>query len=278
MKRVWLNTKLIKGKLPMSSHDRGMTLGDGLFETLAVRDGVALWRFEHIERMRAAAEATSIPFPETEIENGIDALSYKAKGHHVLRLTLTRGEDGRGLAGEIKKPKLMGTLDPFDGQLRFQSVKLITSAIRRNLYSPASRMKTLSYIDNVLAAREAAAAGADDALMLNSAGRVASATIANVFVEKDGTIITPALAEGILPGVMRAAVIRAAKQRGIQVKEKQVKPADAANADGLFLTNSLRFIRPVAMLDGKRYGPRSKIVDELSRALLNAETEQLVLS
>lgn len=278
MKRIWLNTKLIKGKLPLFSNDRGLTLGDGLFETLAVRDGVALWRFEHIERVRAAAEAIGIPFPETDIENAIDALTHKTKGHHVLRLTLTRGEGGRGLAGEIKQPTLVGTLDPFDGQQRFQSVKLMTSAIRRNLNSPASRMKTLSYMDNVLAAREAAAAGADDALMLNSAGRVASSTIANIFFEKEGALITPALSEGILPGVMRAAVIRAVKQLGVQVREKQIKPADIATADGLFLTNSLRFIRPVAMLDGKRYAPRSKIVDELSRALQNAEMEQLVLS
>jgi branched-subunit amino acid aminotransferase/4-amino-4-deoxychorismate lyase len=64
----------------------------------------------------------------------------------------------------------------------------------------------------------------------------------------------------------------------IHVRERQVRPADAENADGLFLTNSLRFIRPVAVLDGKRYAPRSKIVDGLSRMLLNAETEQLVLS
>jgi branched-chain amino acid aminotransferase len=278
MKRMWLNSKLIKGKLALSSHDRGLTLGDGLFETFAVRDGVALWRFEHIERMRSSAAALGIPFPETDIENAIDALAYKAKAEHVLRLTLTRGEGGRGLAGEIKKPMLLGTLDPFDGQLRFQPVKLMTSAVRRNLYSPASRMKTLSYMDNILAAREAIASGADDALMLNSAGRVASSTIANAFVEKDGVLITPTLAEGILPGVMRSAVIRAAKHLGIQVKERQVKPAEAASADGLFLTNSLRIIRPVAMLDGRRYGPRSKIVDGLSRALLNAETEQLVLS
>jgi branched-chain amino acid aminotransferase len=278
MKRIWFNSKLIKGKLPLSSHDRGLTLGDGLFETLAVRDGVPLWRFEHMERMRLSAATLGIPFPETDIENGIDALTYKAKGHHVLRLTLTRGEGGRGLAGEIRKPTLMGTLDPFDGQLRFQPAKLMTSAIKRNLHSPVSHMKTLSYMDNVLAAREAAVVGADDALILNSAGRVASSTIANIFLEKEGMLFTPALAEGILPGVMRAAVIRAAKHIGIQVKERQVKPADMVNADGLFLTNSLRFIRPVAMLDGKRYAPRSKIVDGLSRALLNAETEQLVLS
>jgi branched-chain amino acid aminotransferase len=278
MKRIWLNSKLVKGKLPLSAHDRGLTLGDGLFETIAVRDGVALWRFEHIERMGVSAQAIGIPLPETDIENAIDALSHKARGHHVLRLTLTRGEGGRGLAGEIKRPTLVGTLDPFDGQLRFQPVKLMTSATRRNLHSPASCMKTLSYMDNVLAAREAATVGADDALMLNSAGRVASSTIANIFIEKDGALVTPALAEGILPGVMRAAVIGAAKQLGVQVKEKQVKPADAVNADGFFLTNSLRFIRPVAMLDGRRYGPRSKIVDGLSRALLNAEMEQLVLS
>lgn len=277
MKRYWHNRKLAKGLLAIPAHDRGLTLGDGLFETLAVRDGVALWRFEHIERMRAAAQTVGIPFPEMDIENAIDALTHRAKGHHVLRLTLTRGEGGRGLAGEIKRPTLLGTVDTFDGQLRFQPVKLITPAIRCNLHSPASRMKTLSYMDNVLAAREAAAAGADDALMLNSAGRVASSTIANIFLEKDGTLSTPALAEGILPGVMRAAVIRAAKQSGIQVREKQVKSADVANADGLFLTNSLRFIQPVAALDGKVYGPRSKIVDGLSRALLNAEAEQLVL-
>jgi branched-chain amino acid aminotransferase len=278
MKRLWHNRMLAKGALALSSHDRGLTLGDGVFETLAVQDGVALWRFEHIERMRVSAEVTGIPFPETEIENAIDALSHRAKGHHVLRLTLTRGEGGRGLAGDIKRPTLIGTLAPFDGQLRFQPVKLVTSTVRRNLHSPSSRMKTLSYMDNVLAAREAAAAGSDDALMLNSAGRVASSTIANIFLEKDGTLMTPALTEGILPGVMRAAVIRAAKQSGIPVRERQVRPADAGNADGLFLSNSLRFVRPVAMLDGRRYAPRSKMVDVLCRALLDAETEQLVLS
>lgn len=277
MKRVWHGGTLAKGTLALPAHDRGLTLGDGLFETLAVRDGVALWRFEHLERMRGAAAVLGIPFPESGIENAIDALTHGAKGHHVLRLTLTRGEGGRGLAGGAEKPALLATLDPFDGQLRFQPVKLVTSKVRRNLHSPASRMKTLSYMDNVLAAREAAKAGADDALMLNSAGRVASSAIANIFLEKNGTLATPALAEGILPGVMRAAVIRAARQSGIPVKEKQVKPADAANADGLFLTNSLRFIRPVAALDGRVYGRRSKIVDELSRALLSAETGQLVL-
>jgi branched-chain amino acid aminotransferase len=277
VKRVWHNTKPAKETVAMSAHDRGLTLGDGLFETIAVSSGVALWRFEHLERMRGAAETLGIPFPEADIENAIDALTHRARGHHVLRLTLTRGKGGRGLAGEIRKPTLIATLDPLDAKLRFQPVRLVTSSVRRNMHSPASGMKTLSYTDNVLAAREAAAAGADDALMLNSVGRIACSAIANVFLEMDGKLVTPPLSEGILPGIMRGAVLRVARHLGIPAREKQVKPAEAARADGLFLSNSLRFIRPVAALDGRRYGQRSMIVEALSRALLNAETEQLVL-
>jgi branched-chain amino acid aminotransferase len=278
MKRVWLHSGLVTGNLALSAQDRGLTLGDGVFETLAVTKGVALWRFEHIERMRSAALALGIPFPEEMIENAVDALTYRARGSHVLRLTLTRGEGGRGLAGDIAKPTLIGTLVPFDEALRFQHMTIATSSVRRNLQSPATRIKTLSYIDNVLAAREAAQAGADDALMLNTAGRVACCSIGNIFLEKDGCLVTPSLSEGILPGVMRAAILRMAVQAGIMLKERQVKVADLANADCVFVTNSLRFIRSVSRCDGKRYATRSKLVDRLAQGLLNTEQEQIVLN
>jgi branched-chain amino acid aminotransferase len=278
MKRVWLNTALAEGKISLSAQDRGLTLGDGVFETIAVNQGIALWRFEHIERMRQAASELGIPFPEDAIENAIDALTHRAKAHHVLRLSLTRGEGGRGLAGSTTKPTLIGTLQPFDETLRFQTVSLMTSTVRRNLQSPSSRLKTLSYIDPVLAAREAASNGFDDALMLNTAQRVACCSIGNLFLDMDGTLLTPSLAEGILPGIMRASVIRLAKQAGVTVKEKQVKPADIARADGMFVTNSLRFIRAVTKCDAKRFSPRSKIIDRLVRGLLAAEQEQILLN
>jgi branched-chain amino acid aminotransferase len=143
MKRVWFNTQLVKGAIGLSPYDRGLTLGDGVFETLAVKRGVALWRFEHVERMRAAAALLGIAFAEDAIENALDALSHRVKGAHVLRLTLTRGEGGRGLAGDSAKPSLIGTLQPFDEALRFQPATVVTSAVRRNLHSPASRLKTL---------------------------------------------------------------------------------------------------------------------------------------
>jgi branched-chain amino acid aminotransferase len=278
MKRVWFNKELVAGKFALSAQDRGLTLGDGLFETLAVNKGIALWRFEHIERMRKAAVELGLPFPETDIENAIDALTDRTKDHHVLRLTLTRGEGGRGLSGDIAKPTLVGSLQPFDASLRFQPVSLLTSKIRRNLHSPSSRLKTLSYVDQILAAREAIAGEADDALMLNTGGRVSCTTIGNIFLEFNGALVTPSLSEGVLPGIMRDAVIRLAKNAGISIREKQVKPADLAKADFMFVTNSLRFVRAVTKLDGKRFSARSKFVDKIVQGLLNVEQEQIILN
>jgi branched-chain amino acid aminotransferase len=277
MKRVWLNAELLKGKLAFSATDRGLTLGDGVFETIAVTNTVALWRFEHLERMRKSAAALGIPYPEEKVENAIDALTHKTKGHHVLRLTLTRGDGGRGLAGAIEKPTLVGTLMPFDHTQRFKPASLITSSVRRNLNSPASALKTLSYIDNILAAREAQDKGADDALMLNSAGRVACTTIANLFLETEGGLVTPALGEAVLPGIMRAEIIRTARAFGIPVKEKRIAAKDLQSADHIFITNSLRFLRGVNRLDGKRFSIRSKLIDRIVQSLLQAEQEQLIL-
>jgi branched-chain amino acid aminotransferase len=278
MKRIWFNKGLVKGKLTVSAQDRGLTLGDGVFETLAVNGDVALWRFEHVERMRKAALELGVPFPEDAVEDAIDALTRRCKGHHVLRLTLTRGAGGRGLAGGVGKPTLIGSIMPFDERLRFQPLTLTTSSIRRNLHSPSSRLKTLSYIDNVIAAREAHAKDVDDALMLNTGGRVASATIGNVFLLVEGTLLTPSLSEGILPGIMRDSVIRLAKQAGIKVSEKQIKPSDIAKADSMFVTNSLRFVRSVTKCDDKRFSARSKIPDSIVRGLLSAEQEQIILN
>ena len=278
MKRVWFNRDLVTGKLALSALDRGLTLGDGLFETLAVNKGIALWRFEHIERMRKAASEMGIPFPETEIENAIDALTHRTKDHHVLRLTLTRGEGGRGLAGDIAKSTLIGTLQPFDENLRFQPVSIVTAKVRRNLHSPSSRMKTTSYIDNILAAREAHSAGVEDALMLNTAGRISCTSIGNLFLEVEGELVTPSLSEGILPGITREAVIRLARQAGIGMREKQVKPADVVKADFVFVTNSLRLVRAVTKLDGRVFSSRSKLMDSIVQGLLNAEQEQIILN
>jgi branched-chain amino acid aminotransferase len=276
--RVWHDGKLLKGRVAISAFDRGLTLGDGIFETIAVTNGAPLWRFEHLQRMSAAAAALGIPFPEDEIDNAIDTLAHRAGGHNVLRLTLTRGEATRGLGNSGKSPTLIGTLQSFDADLRFKPATLITSTIRRNERSPASGLKTTSYIDNILAAREAEAAKVDDAVMLNSKGNIACTTIANVFLAVDNVLVTPSLIDGVLPGIMRNAIISSARHLGIKVKEKSIKPSDAKESDAMFVTNSLRFIRPVTRYDNHRFRKPPKSVKLLMQALLQSEQEQLSLS
>jgi branched-chain amino acid aminotransferase len=163
----------------------------------------------------------------------------------VLRLTLTRGAGGRGLAASSDRPTFIGTLTDFDRALQFQPMTLMTSRIERNLKSPTSSIKTISYIDQVMAAREAVNQDFDEALMLNSKGRVACCTIGNIFLVIDGTLVTPSLGEGILDGVMRSVIIDSAKDAGLKVSERMVRLADLDRADGMFATSSLRFVRPV---------------------------------
>ena len=250
MNRVWFNGSIVEGPLPLDAGDRGLLLGDGLFETMLVLNGRALWGNMHLARMESSAKELGLAFNRAEIDAAITAaLDGIESGHHVLRLTLTRGSTTRGLGANGGTPSLLLSLTPFDPALMFQPAMLVTSTVRRNPQSPSCRLKTLSYIDNIAAAREAASRGADDALMLSATGHVASSTVANLFAMKHGRLITPARDQAILTGVMRQVLIAAANHIGIATEERAVMPGELLSADAIFLTNSLRFIRPVTALD-----------------------------
>lgn len=250
MRCVWFNGEITSGALALDSRDRGLLLGDGIFETLLVLNRTPLWANMHLARMEGAAKELGLGFARDAMDDAVaEILEYASENHHVLRITLTRGGSTRGLGSNGGTPSLLITLDPFDPALMFQPVTLSTSTIRRNPTSPTSRLKTLSYIDNVAAAREAAAKGMEDALMLNVEGAAACTTIANLFLMKNGTLITPARDQGILTGVTRQVLISAAAQLGMTTEERAVLPDELLTADAVFLTNSLRFIRPVKSLD-----------------------------
>jgi len=223
----------------------------------------------HFLRLEAAAHDLGIAFDRDGLDDAVEEILTDAPpGHHVLRVTLTRGSAARGLAADGTSPSLLLTLDPFDAGLMFRPVTLARTAIRRSPASMASRHKTLSYIDNIAAAREAAARGAEDALMLNTRGGVACTSIANIFLLSGHTLITPARDQAVLTGIMRQALIHAAPRLGLAVEERAVKPAEIKAADAVFLTNSLRFIRPVTALDGKPLRTRDLL--GLSQALCEA--------
>ncbi len=243
---AWFNGKLFSEALSVDPSDRGLLLGDGLFETIAVFNGKPIWLADHLDRLSHGALALALPCDRPRTEAAISEVLTAAQHRHgILRVTLTRGAGVRGLAADGRSPSLLVTFAPWTAGTFFTPVKLVTSAIRRNETSPASRLKTLSYIDNILAAREAAAAGADDALFLNTRGHVASTTIANIFILRGNRLSTPRLSDGVLSGIARAKLLAIA-----QAEERKITLTELAAADAVFLTNSLRLIRPVHALDG----------------------------
>ena len=255
MSRVWFNGALTDGPLAMDRADRGLLLGDGLFETILVLNRKPLWGNMHFARLESAAQELGIPFDRDGLDDAVaEVLEDAPQSHQVLRVTLTRGSGVRGLGADGGMPSLLITLDPFDPALMFKPVALVTAEIRRNPQSVSARLKTLSYIDNIAAAREAVAKDAEDALLLNTRGHVACSTIANLFLLRKKKLVTPARDQGILTGVMRQALIHNAARLGLSVEERAVKPAEIGKADAVFLTNSLRFIRPVTALDGVALG------------------------
>jgi len=232
--------------------DRGLTLGDGLYETIAVRSGAARRVDAHLARLRAGAEATGIPLGAADgdlVRAFADVITANGIDEGVLRLTLTRGPAPRGLRPpETVRPTLIvaGSAQALaSGREARAVVALVT---RRNDHSPLSRIKSTSALDNVLAAAEARERGADDAILLNTAGNLAEAASANLFLVIDGAVATPPVTEGALPGVMRADVIA-----NIDVTERALSPAEIAQASEAFLTNSLG-IRPLVEIDGVPVG------------------------
>ncbi|HLG86188.1 MAG TPA: aminotransferase class IV [Alphaproteobacteria bacterium] len=226
--------------------DRGFTLGDGLYETIRVRNGAPLRLERHFDRLaRGLALLGLPPVDPASIGDSIRAvLTANALEEAAVRITVSRGPAARGIAPEPDpRPTIVIGVSPY---LAPAPVSLITATVtRRNEHSPLSRVKSTNCLDAILARIEASDRGAGEALLLNTAGRVAEATIANLFAVVDGALLTPPIADGALPGIMRGAVIE-----GMGAREQSLTPSDLAGAEELFLTSSLG-IRPVTILDGR---------------------------
>jgi branched-chain amino acid aminotransferase/4-amino-4-deoxychorismate lyase len=246
--------------------DRGLTLGDGLFETLLAENGVLRDVDAHLQRLTAGCAVMGLPAPDRALAGRlmIQALETAglARDRAAVRLTLTAGSGGRGLDRPSKiETRLFATASAYVRPAG--PVTLATSAIRRNADSPVSRLKTLAYLDNVLARRAACMAGAEEALMLNTRGEIACASAANVFWISQGRIFTPSLDCGVLAGVLRRSVIEVAASQGVAVVETVAPVERLRDAEAIFLTNSLAGMREVAHWDGRAFEP-SRLVEKLA--------------
>jgi branched-chain amino acid aminotransferase len=239
--------------------DRGFTLADGLFETLRAYRGKPFRLGDHLERLETSAQALGIPllFDAVMIAGAvIEVLEANAltEGDAAIRITATRGTGPRGLAPpEDVKPTLLIAATPYATLPDACTAAVV--GIRRNEGSPLSQMKSLQYLDNVLAAREAGARGAEEAILLNNAGRVAGAARANVFAVIQDRLVTPPVSDGVLSGIARRVVLELAAALKIPAEEASLSTVDLAGAQEIFLTNSLFEIRSVARLDDRVLGP-----------------------
>jgi len=244
---VWLNGALCPaGEARIDPADRGFLLGDGVFETMAAHARAVPELARHYARLCAGAALLRVPVTLTKeklAEAIHDLLTANGLDEAALRLTLTRGTGPRGLLPpSAATPTLLITtapLPPPGGPLR-----LVTSRIRRDEDSPLSAIKSLNYLPGVLARMEAAERGADDALMLNRAGRVAETSAANLFVRLHGAWVTPPVSDGALPGIRRACLLDAGLVREAPVTVEELRQAEAVCAG-----NALS-LRPVSAIDG----------------------------
>ena len=247
--------------------DRGFLLGDGLFETLLAIDGELQALAAHLDRLDRGCAVLGLPAPDRAkaVELMRQALVEQGPGRAAVRLTLSAGSGGRGLDRPASvTPRLVAGAAASARPVG--PARLVTSSVRRNAESPASRLKTLAYLDNVLARREALGGGADEALMLNTRGEVACGAAANIFWLREGRLFTPALTCGVLDGIVRAAVIEAAARIGVEVLEVAAGPGELAGAEAVFLTNSLMGVRAVEDLDGEAY-TASDLVQRLAELI-----------
>lgn len=233
--------------------DRGLLLADGVFDTARVVGGRIIQRRAHLMRLVGDAAALGIGVNLS----ALDVLAQEAvreKANGALRLTVTRGPGGRGLSGETTgAPTLMARFSPLELTYPMPPITLRISNIRRNPTSPSARHKTLSYTDNIMALREAMAMGYDEALLLSPEGRVACASAANVFALFGNLLVTPPLSEGVLPGVVRGWLLAAAREAGLETAQESLTPERLAEADSIFLTNSLRIFQPVREFSGRSF-------------------------
>jgi branched-chain amino acid aminotransferase len=247
MTTLWLNGTLTTAAAArIDPADRGFTLGDGVFETMRAEAGIPAHLPRHLARLRhgAAMLGIEIPCADAVLAGALETLA--GGGDAALRLTLTRGPMPRGVLPALPAlPTLLITSGPLPPPLPAAHL-IVARSTRRNEHSPLSRIKSLNYGDSILARQEAAARGADDALLLNTRGDVAEATAASLFLVLGGTLVTPPVTDGALPGIARALLLESGRAR-----VRRITASDLLRAEAGFLANALQR-RPIASIDGRR--------------------------
>jgi branched-chain amino acid aminotransferase len=262
--KVYLNGQLVdKEKAVVSVFDHGVLYGDGVFEGIRAYNGRVFKLREHLDRLFNSARAIMLQIPMTKkaLEAAVLAtLRANRLKDAYIRLVVTRGEGDLGLdPRKCTKPSIFIITDKitlYPQELYEKGLSVITSSVRRNIAEALNPcIKSLNYLNNVLAKAEAARHDAPEAIMLNREGYVAECTGDNIFVLKENTLITPPTSAGALEGITRNIVMDIAKNKlKLLVKEELFTPYHIYIGDEVFLTGTAAEVIPVTEVDGRMIG------------------------
>lgn len=246
----------------VSVFDHGLLYGDGIFEGIRAYHGRVFKLKEHIDRLYCSAKAILLTIPMTPEEMSkavVDTCRANKIRDGYIRLVVTRGPGGLGLnPNRCKKPSVIIIADKiqlYPPEYYQKGLTIITVPTVRNLHSAVNpAIKSLNYLNNILAKIEANNGGVEEAIMLNAEGYVAECTGDNLFIIKGGTLMTPPLSAGALYGITRGVVMELAKELGMTVTEPNLTRYDVFNADECFLTGTGAELIPVVKLDGRVIG------------------------
>ena len=262
-KQVYISDKLVPAaEATVSVFDHGLLYGDGVFEGIRVYGGKIFLEEEHIERLYESAHAIRLEIPMTPAEITA-AMRETVAANQItdgyIRLIITRGVGSLGISPEgCARPGIIIIADSislYPQEYYDNGLKLITaSTIRNNPSALNPRIKSLNYLNNIMAKLEGQDAGCVEALMLNHKGDVSECTGDNIFIVKNGVLKTPPADAGILEGLTRNAVMKLATEAGIEVQEATLTRHDIFIADECFLTGTAAEVIAVISLDGRQIG------------------------
>jgi branched-chain amino acid aminotransferase len=279
---IFLNDRFVpKEEAMVSVFDHGFLYGDGVYETLRAYGGRIFMLRRHLARLSRSARLIGLDMPIAEQDWPPllqEAMNRNDLSDVYLRITISRGAGNVGLDPRLCPRATVVVialpLQPYPDQLFQTGVSLTVVEVRRNLPAALSpQIKSLNFLNNILAKQEASQKGAFDGLMLNAEGHIAECTTSNIFFIKDGCLCTPSLTCGILDGITREAVLSLAREQDFAVEEGCYTPNTLHSADECFLTNTTMEIMPVHDMDkyfiGRKIpGPMTRRLQELFRTNL----------